>query len=110
MRRAHAVLDLGRVYPTPPGKAGDKPQWRLVLNERETYAVLAAIWPWLMSRRQARATEALLRFRDRPRRYLVGENVRSAVRADRAATGASQWTLAHRHGISRSLVQQILAE
>jgi hypothetical protein len=108
--RARDVAGVGTVYGPYDRGEGNKPIWTWDCNETASYAVLVALWPWLGVRRKADATRAIEHFGARERRFLVTTEQRAAICKDRRETGASQWNLAARHGVSRSLVQQILSE
>ena len=68
VRRAHAVAQVGRVY-GPYKKAGGryKDYWVWSCAQRDTVAMVAALWPWLGTRRRARATELLQLWKSEPR-------------------------------------------
>lgn len=108
VERAAAVVGVGRLYDAPPGKPGDKPQrlW-VVSKSADVQAVLAAIWPWLGERRRQRAREALVGHATYKPRNLSAFKRAEIVR-DWQESGDVPRVVAHRHGVSRSLVQMLI--
>ena len=62
VRRAAEVAGAGMVTgPYSSRRENRKPQWAWRACKRgDVYALLVALWPWLRTRRRARAREALL--------------------------------------------------
>lgn len=84
VRRAHRVAGVGHLHGPLRIKGGNqKDSWRLIISYSDhTYALCAAILPFMGERRSARMTEMLKHFagrarlfrkrlRDRPRRFIA---------------------------------------
>jgi hypothetical protein len=67
VRQMHAVTGLGRVYgPYQPKRADYKPIWAWhVVSYEKVQALIACWWPWLGTRRRAKARDVLLEARSR---------------------------------------------
>ena len=63
LRRVQKITDSGSVTGPMFRSKNHKPLWKWKVRwASESYALLVAIWPYLLSRRQTKATEALKRF------------------------------------------------
>jgi hypothetical protein len=107
---------LGTVYADKPRRSPEGVIWKdswtwRVFRRDEVQFLLQKMRPWLHSRRGAKADEVLAYFRDNPPGLNsdIANGRKKLVLADYRKTGDTQWVLARRHGVSRSLVQQILA-
>ena len=89
LERAQSITGLGRVYgPYRRGPAHYKPQYAWTLASVDAYAVLIAIWPMLLSRRQEQVASA------------IGDWLRAcrAVAAARPTASERFWVLVDRSG------------
>lgn len=60
LERLRSSFGFGRIY-SQKGNPRHKEAWQWhIYRQPELYAALVAIWPFLCSRRQARATEAII--------------------------------------------------
>jgi len=102
---------LGTVY-VDVLRDGCKPSWTWrVFRRDEVEYLLQKMYPWLHSRRRAKADEALAYLRDHPKGLTsdIANGRKKLVLADYRKGGETQRVLARRYGVSRSLVQQIVA-
>jgi hypothetical protein len=61
VERLFRIIGFGSFFEVPPTQEHHKPQWQWQIASFEgVQAFIALVWPWLCSRRQARATEILL--------------------------------------------------
>ena len=97
-----------------PGKLGKKTQWRWYCGRQEySQALLAAFWPWLGSRRKAKAEEFLKRmataWRNKASKGEKNGNAKLTIDQVRAiaASQLSPAALSTEYGISRHTVWMI---
>lgn len=109
IRRLHRITGVGNVYDKPAQIVGHKHQWIWIVSKQEhLQAMLAAMWPWLCSRRRAKAVEALEVYR-RPRQsHKFCPEQLEAVRTDFRSGCTNVSELARRHQMSRTRVRQLL--
>ncbi len=110
VQRFQAVVGIGAIYPRPPMKENWKPQWTWSVGSFEhVQAIIAMLWPWLCSRRRAKARLVLKRYHDREPASLKLALVRTAniKHALLNMQGRTQEDIAREYGVTPGCVTLI---